>query len=117
MRARPFRVEVTGTSMDPTLVPGDYLVATKARVIRRGALVVLDRPNQPGFELVKRLTAIPGDVIEGGVLGPNEYWVVGEAATRSTDSRTFGPVAREDIKGIVRLRYWPLSRARLFASG
>jgi signal peptidase I len=116
-RSRPFRVEVTGTSMEPALVPGDYLMATKSGQIRRGAVVVLDRPGTPGFELVKRVAGIPGDSIDGRLLGGDEYWVVGETGARSTDSRTFGPVARKEIQGVVRLRYWPLSRLRWFPNG
>ncbi len=114
LRSRPFRVEVAGMSMEPTLLPGDYLLAAARGAIRRGDLVVVDRPNQPGLELVKRVAAIPGDVIDGRVLEPGEYWVLGELSARSTDSRTFGAVARADIKGIARLRYWPPSRMKWF---
>ncbi len=110
LRGRPFRVEVAGLSMHPTLEPGDYLVATKSGVIRRGALVVVQRPGGPHFELVKRVAGIPGDVIDGRVLERNEYGVVGESTAGSTDSRTFGPVTKDAIKGVVRLRYWPPSR-------
>ena len=116
-RTRPFRVEVTGTSMEPDLGPGDYLMATKRGPIRRGAIVVVRRPHSPRFELVKRVAGIPGDSIDGHLLGRDEYWVVGETGARSTDSRTFGPVARKEIQGIVRLRYWPLSRLRWFPNG
>ena len=112
IRARLFRVEVAGTSMEPTLLPGDYLLATARGAIRRGHLVVVDRPDQRGFELVKRVAGIPGDVIDGGVLDPGQYWVLGELSARSTDSRTFGAVARTAIKGIARLRYWPPSRVK-----
>jgi signal peptidase I len=114
MRARPFRVEVAGMSMEPSLLPGDYLLATATGAIRRGDLVVVDRPDQRGFELVKRVAGIPGDVIDGRALEPDEYWVVGETSTRSTDSRTFGAVASADIKGIARLRYWPPTRVKWF---
>ncbi len=100
--------------MEPTVLAGDYLLATARGAIRRGDFVVVDRPGQRGFELVKRVAGIPGDVIEGRVLEPDEYWVVGEPSARSTDSRTFGAVASADIKGIIRLRYWPPSRVKWF---
>jgi signal peptidase I len=112
LRARPFRVEVAGVSMEPTLLPGDYLVATKSGAIRRGALVVVERPGEPSFELVKRVVGLQGDSIDHRLLQADEYWVVGDKPDQSTDSRTFGPVNRADIKGVVRLRYWPRSRAR-----
>ena len=114
VRAGPFRVEVTGRSMEPALLPGDYLVATKARSIRRGALVVVGRPGQPDFELVKRVAAVGGDRIEGRILEPDEYWIVGDRSELSTDSRTFGPVTKDQIRGVVRLRYWPASRLASF---
>jgi signal peptidase I len=117
LRSRPFRVEVAGASMEPALYPGDYLVATKSGAIRRGGLVVVARPAEPGFELVKRVAGVPGDVIDGRLLESNEYWVVGETLARSTDSRTFGAVTRAQIKGVVRLRYWPPLRAKWFLSG
>jgi signal peptidase I len=103
--------------MEPALIPGDYLVATKHGAIRRGGLVVIARPAEPGFELVKRVGGVPGDVIDDRLLESNEYWVVGETLARSTDSRTFGAVTRAQIKGVVRLRYWPPLRAKWFLSG
>ena len=114
IRARPFRVEATGRSMEPALVPGDYLVATKAGPIRRGALVVVERPGQPDFEMVKRVAAVAGDQVDGRVLERDEYWVVGDRSELSTDSRTFGPVTKDQIHGVVRLRYWPPSRLAWF---
>ena len=100
--------------MEPALAPGDYLMATAGGAIRRGALVVVDRPGQPGFELVKRVVGLPGDVIEDRLLQRDEYWVVGDTSAWSTDSRDFGPVTRGAIRGVVRLRYWPLSRVTWF---
>jgi signal peptidase I len=115
---RPFRVAVEGESMAPGLQPGDWVVAVRPRRVRRGDIVVVEDPRTPGFELVKRVVALPGDWLEvadhheqgdaaGLVLGPDEYWVLGDAPERSTDSRTFGPVSRTAIRGVVRLRYWP----------
>ncbi len=111
---RPFRVEVTGPSMEPSLFAGDYLVATRKGGIRRGALVVVERPGHSGFELVKRVTGLPGELVDGRLLQSDEYWLVGETTDRSTDSRTFGPVTKTDIRGVVRLRYWPPCRIAWF---
>ncbi len=47
-------------------------------------------------------------------LGPLEYFVLGDNRSNSNDSRIFGPIMREDIKGRVWLRYWPLSELRIF---
>jgi type IV secretory pathway protease TraF len=42
------------------------------------------------------------------VLRRGEYWVEGDNADASTDSREFGPVARRDILGRAWVRYWPV---------
>ena len=104
--ARPFRVEVSGSSMAPTLRPGDWLVATRGGEIHRGDVVVL---RQPGGELdlVKRVAALPGQQWEDRILGSNEFLVMGDNPGASTDGRKFGPVPREAIEGVVRFRYWP----------
>ena len=103
---RPFRVEVSGPSMEPTLSDGDWLVATRARSIRLGDVVVLRHPGLD-MDLVKRVTAMPGETIDGRTLGPAEYLVVGDNQDASTDGRSFGPVGREAIEGVVRFRYRP----------
>ncbi len=89
--------------MRPTLEPGDVVVSTVRGRVRRDALVVVERPDRPGFEVVKRVTAAPGHVApDGNVLPPGRYWVEGDDPFRSTDSRSFGSVDRRAIRGIVR---------------
>jgi nickel-type superoxide dismutase maturation protease len=107
-RWRPFRVEVEGESMSPTLEPGDYLLAVRSAGARRGSLIVVEHPDRPGYEMVKRVGAMPGEWVADRILGPGEFWVVGDNEEGSTDSRTFGPVPRVAIYGRVVLRYWPL---------
>jgi type IV secretory pathway protease TraF len=104
--ARPFRVEVAGQSMAPALRPGDWLVATRRGRIRRGNVVVLRHPGR-AFDLVKRVRGVPGDEVDGRVLGPDEFLVVGDNEAASNDGRSFGPVPREAIEGVVRFRYAP----------
>jgi nickel-type superoxide dismutase maturation protease len=106
LRYRPYRVAVEGSSMAPTLWPGDYLVATRPRRIRRGDVVVVAHPTRP-LEVVKRVVALPGEAAEGRTLGPDEYLVLGDNPLQSTDGRSFGPVPRGSIGGVVRWRYWP----------
>src|SRR5262245_52176221 len=65
LRWRPFRVEVRGDSMLPTLEPGDWALAVDTPV-RVGDVVVVEHPRRPGFELVKRVTAMPGDTAPDG---------------------------------------------------
>jgi nickel-type superoxide dismutase maturation protease len=115
-RWRPFRVEVDGRSMSPTLEPGDYLLAVRADVVRRGSLVVLGHPDRPHYEMVKRVAATPGEAAGDRNLGPGEYWVTGDNPDGSTDSRTFGPVRQDVLRGRVVLRYWPARRVIWFGS-
>jgi len=100
--------------MEPALQPGDFLVAVRTGIIGRGALVVVVQPDRPGFEIVKRVEALPGERTGDRILGPNEYWVLGERPEASTDSRMFGPVSRDSILGVVKARYWPLPRLAAF---
>jgi nickel-type superoxide dismutase maturation protease len=111
---RPFRVEVTGRSMEPELLTGDYLVAIRTRSLRPGSLVVVEHPGRPGFEVVKRVAAVAGDAVDGAILPPGRVWVSGDNRATSSDSRSFGPVGVDAIKGVVRLRYWPPERVRWF---
>lgn len=108
---RPFRVAVEGESMMPTLRPGDFLLAVRSGPIRRGALVVVEHPDRPGYEMVKRVAGVPGASVQGNVMAPDEFWLVGDNTGASTDSRTLGPFPRDAIKGRVLFRYWPLSRS------
>lgn len=114
VRRRPFRVAVEGDSMAPTLLPGDQAFAVGGSRPARGDVVVVVHPDRPGYEMVKRLVAIPGDRVGGDRrLGPDEYWVEGDHADASTDSRDFGPVRRDELTAKVLLIYWPPTRRRL----
>jgi signal peptidase I len=110
LRLRPSRVAIEGPSMMPTLLPGDWALCVSPRSYRRGDVVVVERLD--GFEIVKRLTAIPGDDVAGRVLRPDEWWVQGDHAASSTDSRHFGPVHSDRLKGRVIAIYWPAVRRR-----
>ena len=92
--------------MWPTLRPGDWAIATAGGRLKKGDVIVVEHPARPGAEMVKRLTGAPG---EAG-LGFGQWRVAGDNAEASTDSRTFGPVRRDLIRGRVRLVYWPPGR-------
>lgn len=117
VRWRPSRVEVRGDSMIPALWPGDRALAVPARRPSRGHVVVVEHPTRPGFEIVKRITAVPGDLTpDGRTLGADEFWVEGDNPSRSTDSRQHGTVRATQVRARVRLVYWPPSRRRLVSS-
>ncbi len=114
VRRRPFRVAIEGASMVPTLLPGDWALAAGSSRLARGDVVVVEHPGRPGYEMVKRLTAVPGDRVSGDrLLAPDQFWVEGDHAKASTDSRHFGPVRRDELTAKVLLIYWPSSRRRL----
>jgi len=46
-------------------------------------------------------------------LGENEYFVCGDNRPHSSDSRTFGPIAREKIKAKAWLVYYPINNLRI----
>jgi nickel-type superoxide dismutase maturation protease len=98
----PFRVEVRGPSMVPSLVPGDkLLLAPLWRPLRAGEMVAFDDPDQPERLLVKRVGAVTADEVE--VRGDNEG--------ASRDSRTFGRVPLRTVRGRAVYRYAPAGRA------
>ncbi len=99
--------------MAPTLAPGDWALAIVPRRFARGDVVVVEHPGRPGYEMVKRLTGVPGDAVGERVLGPDEFWVEGDHEPASTDSRHFGPVRAGAIKAKVPLVYGPGERRHL----
>jgi signal peptidase I len=135
---------VKGHSMEPCLHDGDRLVVDRVSYslgdITRGDVVVLRYPRNVELDFVKRIVALPGDrvAMRGGVLfvndaaaddhgcitdtqdlaerevPPRHYFVLGDNRPISCDSREFGLVAQELIKGKVRVRFWPLATATVF---
>ncbi len=100
--------------MAPTLLPGDWALAVPTDRPRLGDVVVVEHPRRSGFEMVKRVTGVPGDLApDGWILDEDEWWVEGDTPAESTDSRQFGPVRTAHLRARVRLVYRPTSRRRL----
>jgi len=107
--------------------------------IRRGDLVIFRLPGEPDRSYIKRVVGLPGDrikIVEGYVyingnrlredyvipeyrdhgsspeitVGANQYFVLGDHRSSSSDSRTWGPISRELIYGKAVFVYWPLER-------
>jgi signal peptidase I len=49
-----------------------------------------------------------GSTGDGAVMPKDSYFVMGDNRNRSSDSRVFGPVARNRIEGHAWLRIWPI---------
>ena len=103
------RYVVQDASMRPTLRPGDRVLVwrwTRPRGLRHGDLVVARDPELPGLHLVKRIAAVPGQAY-AGVGGLDGYVLLGDDASTSRDSRSFGRVPRGLVVGRVVYRYLP----------
>jgi nickel-type superoxide dismutase maturation protease len=87
-------MKVTGESLSPFYLPGDYVVIIKIRFFLRklkaGDFIVFHHPVY-GI-LIKKLDRILSDGNELVVLGAN---------SESTDSRDFGPIPRNWVLGKV----------------
>lgn len=139
--ARAFTVD--GPSMLPTLHDGERLMVDKLsyrfRDPQRGEIVVFRYPANPREHFIKRIIALPGDVVEiragrvfingtpleepyvatptWGHFGPvrvpeGRYFVLGDNRTNSEDSRypQVGFVPRSYLEGRALWRFWPPSR-------
>ncbi len=89
--------------MRPALVPGDEFVASSSRSPQVGDVVAFPRPGRPDFWMVKRMTAGPGDEVDGhGALGRDEAWVLSDNLDATeADSRTMGPIPIDTLEPMV----------------
>lgn len=89
--------------MRPALAPGDEFVTTSSRPALVGDVVAFPHPRRPDFWLVKRLSAGPGSLVDGGrELSPGEGWVTSDGpASSAVDSRRFGPVPLGSLRPMV----------------
>jgi len=97
--------------MVPTLRPGDWVVGwSRPTSVRTGDIVVIEHPGRRGFDLVKRVTAVAGDVPHAvsAPIPTGFVWVEGDAPHEgSVDSRELGPIAVSQIRARVVARYHP----------
>lgn len=99
--------------MRPTLEPGDWAIAVAPERVRPGDVVVVEHPERPGFEMVKRVVAVSRDGAADGAGVFDRVWVEGDDPSASTDSRTLGALPGDLVRGRVRLVWWPPGRIRL----
>jgi signal peptidase I len=132
-----------GPSMQPNLYRGYRVMTEKVSYRlhepRRGDVVLVDRP-EPEMDLIKRVVATAGEVVEvragrtyidgqpidepwvsffGGRsypptrVPPDHVFVLGDNRPISRDSRYVGPVPIESLRGRAWLVYWPLTQMKL----
>jgi len=138
--AQPFLV--SGASMEPTFDNRDYLIIDEItyrfREPERGEVIVFRYPQDPKVYFIKRIVGLPGDrvvikngkvvVYSGGqeikisgdtngsvdrTMGEGQYFVLGDNRYNSFDSRNWGPVPRENIIGLTRLKIFPINEFEL----
>jgi signal peptidase I len=113
-------------------------IAYHVESIHRGDIIVFHYPLDPAESFIKRVIGLPGDWVsirDGQVyvngrrlkepyvmpayldeetyspvhVAPGHYYVLGDHRDFSSDSRTWGTVARKYIYGKAVFAYWPLS--------
>ena len=117
-------------------------VSSKLSRFKRGDIVVFKQPENKQIFVIKRIIGLPGESLtlkregiytEGNLIDesflttgtlpfsgdeevikiPNDsYYLMGDNRGNSTDSRKWGPIAREDIVGKAVLVFNPFSKAR-----
>ena len=97
-RRRRFRV--TGVSMQPLLQPGEEILinpyAYQNNLPQVNDLVVAIHPEQEGLEIVKRISTVTED---------GRFFLLGDNSIHSSDSRSFGAVSLNQIRGKVTCRF------------
>lgn len=82
---------VRGSSMLPTLTDGQLVLFVSGRAPRVGEIVMV---RHAGVEKIKRVARIDG----------GRVWLLGDNPSASTDSRTFGWLGLEAVRGVL---LWP----------
>lgn len=116
---------VSGNSMYPTFKNGQILLAKKVSTLNREDIVVAEDPFS--FKIIKRVKFIPGDIYYSYIsnneivypvntqydfinelmkhnvklrkltMNKNKYFLIGDNIENSEDSRSFGPIDKENI--------------------
>lgn len=128
-------VRVDGDSMKNTLKNGDILLLYKLGSINRLDIIVLDE-EKDNEKIIKRVIGLPGETVaikKGKIyindkviddeyaygetseydkvtLEDDEYFILGDNRLISKDSRYFGPIKENEIKGKIVFRLFPFTK-------
>jgi len=128
-------VRVDGDSMKNTLKNGDILLLYKLSSINRFDIIVLNE-EKDNEKIIKRVIGMPGETVaikKGKIyindkviddeyaygetsdynkvtLRDNEYFILGDNRLISKDSRYFGPIKENEIKGKIVFRLFPFTK-------
>lgn len=112
--AQPFIV--SGDSMVPTFNSGDYLIIDEltynfVREPQKDEVIIFRYPQDPSKFFIKRIVGLPGEAVnvdgKEWQMGEDEYFVMGDNRLFSLDSRSWGPLPKENITGRALVRLWP----------
>lgn len=93
-----------------------WSIRDKRKSLKIGDVVILISPRDPTKTLIKRISAMPGDLIqlietnETKLIEEGHCWVEGDNQQASYDSNNFGQVPLGLIEGKVCCIVWPLRR-------
>ena len=105
-------VKVSGSSMSPTFMPGDWLLIKRvgkgAHPLKVNSVYLINDPERDGVKLLKRIISIEmAEVKVDELVGQKDhfsYWLEGDHPS-STDSRKWGWLKQDQVVGKVLLRY------------
>jgi len=115
------RYTLLASSAADGLTAAPLLVRVLGRLftIGRGDVVLCSNPLRTQHSIAKRVIGLPGDVVRATLSEPQSVccvpaghvWLQGDCLEASRDSREYGAVPLELVRGKVVARVWPMSKA------